>query len=124
MTAIETERLTNMLRKKLRELGGSRRHREDIVIEKVSDAVDEVLLRGERDLAILSLDRDSKIRRQIRFALSLISDEAFGVCLHCEEAIPPKRLAALPWATFCIRCQEKIDRREIKVNETYSPVAG
>lgn len=124
MTAVETERLAKMLRKKLTELGGSRRHREDILIEKVPDAVDEVQLRGERELAIRSIDRDSKIRRQIRFALSLIADEAFGVCLHCEEAISPKRLAALPWATFCIRCQEKIDRREIEVNESYGAMAG
>jgi len=61
--------------------------------------------------------------RQIRFALSRITDEAFGVCLHCEEEIAPKRMAALPWATFCIRCQENIDRREIEVNETLELLA-
>ena len=118
MTAVETEKVANILRQKLGELGGSRRHRDDIVIEKVSDALDEVQLMGERELAIRSLDRDSKMLRQIRFALSRIADEGFGACLHCEEAISAKRMAALPWATFCIKCQEKIDRCEIEVSET------
>lgn len=119
MTTVETEKIASILQQKLVELGESRHNREDIVIEKVSDTLDEVQLMGERELAIRKLDRDSKRLRQIRFALSRIAEEAFGVCLHCEEAISPKRMAALPWATFCIECQEKIDRREIEVNETF-----
>jgi len=33
------------------------------------------------------------------------------VCLHCEEDISPKRLAAVPWTAFCIQCQEMADRQ-------------
>jgi DnaK suppressor protein len=32
--------------------------------------------------------------------------------MHCEEEIKPKRLDALPWAAFCINCQEAADRSE------------
>ena len=35
---------------------------------------------------------------------------SFGIFVHCEEEISPKRLAAVPWAPFCIRCQEQADR--------------
>jgi RNA polymerase-binding transcription factor DksA len=28
--------------------------------------------------------------------------------LECEEPISPKRLQALPWAKFCVRCQEML----------------
>jgi DnaK suppressor protein len=38
------------------------------------------------------------------------------VCLHCEEDIPLKRLKAVPWAAFCIQCQERADRNEIDEN--------
>jgi DnaK suppressor protein len=123
MTAAETEKLADLLRRKLGELGGSRRHREDIVIEKVSDELDEVQMMGERELAIRNLDRDSKMLRQIRLALARIEDEAYGVCLHCEEPIAPKRMAALPWATFCIKCQEKMDRNEIENQEDFELVS-
>ena len=72
---------------------------------------------GERELAIRNLDRDSNMLRQIRRALSRIANGTYGVCLHCEEDILPKRMAAVPWAAFCIKCQEQIDRHEIEIDE-------
>ena len=36
-----------------------------------------------------------------------VSDSGdYGICLGCEEPIPDKRLRALPWARYCVRCQE------------------
>jgi DnaK suppressor protein len=118
MTATETERCTSLLQAKLAELTGSLRNRDEIAIEKASDVIDQVQLMGERELAVRSLDRDSKMLRLIRLALSRASRGSYGVCLHCEEDIMPRRLAAVPWAAYCIVCQEKIDRLEIEVDET------
>ena len=56
--------------------------------------------------------------RQIRRALARIEDGSYGVCLHCEEDISPKRVNAVPWAAFCIKCQEQVDRHEIEVDDT------
>ena len=117
MTLVGTERLTHLLMAKQTELSGSLRKRDEIVIEKVSDTLDEVQLMGERELAIRNLDRDSNMLRQIRRALSRIANGTYGVCLHCEEDILPKRMAAVPWAACCIRCQEQIDRGEIEIDE-------
>jgi len=77
-----------------------------------------VQLKEERELAIRNLDRDSNALRLIHKALSRIANGTYGVCLHCEEEILPKRMAAVPWAAFCVHCQEKIDRREIEIDET------
>jgi DnaK suppressor protein len=33
----------------------------------------------------------------------------FGLCEECEEAIPPKRLQLMPWATRCAACQARHD---------------
>jgi DnaK suppressor protein len=85
------------------------RSRDGIAIERSSDALDEVQQATERELAIRNLDRDSNLLRQIRGALRRIAEGDFGVCLHCEENISPQRLAAVPWAGFCIRCQEIAD---------------
>jgi len=46
--------------------------------------------------------------RMIEEALDRLSSGDFGVCLACEEAIPAKRLKALPWARYCVSCQEAI----------------
>ncbi len=123
MTVAETARFTSLLRAKERELSRSLRYRDEIVIEKVSDALDAVQLMRERDLAIRNLDRDSNMLGHIRGALSRIAQGTYGVCLYCEEDISPKRLAALPWAGFCIKCQEQIDRREIEIHETAESLA-
>jgi DnaK suppressor protein len=62
---------------------------------------------------VRNLDRDSGMLRLIRRALARIEHESYGVCLHCEGDIPLKRLKAVPWAAFCIQCQERADRNEI-----------
>lgn len=41
---------------------------------------------------------------QIKAALARIDAGTYGVCSACGEAIAPARMAALPWATRCIRC--------------------
>lgn len=118
MTKAELEKYRNILEAKQAELTGALRNRDEIVIEKAPDALDEVQLAGERELAIRTLDRDSNMLRQIRRALARIADGSFGVCLHCEEDISPKRINAVPWAAYCIKCQEQVDRHEIEVEDT------
>jgi DnaK suppressor protein len=113
MTPVETERLTTALRNKHAELCRSLRNRDEIVIEKAPDAIEEVQSMEDRELAIRNLDRDTNVLRQIDHALSRIANGTYGICLHCEDDITPKRLAAVPWAAFCITCQELIDHSEI-----------
>jgi DnaK suppressor protein len=88
------------------------RNRDGIAIEKCPDSLDEVQYATERELAIRSLDRDSNLLRNVRVALDRIEEGSFGVCLHCEEVISPKRLAAVPSTAFCIVCQEIADRSQ------------
>ena len=118
MTKAELEKAKKVLETKMAELSGSLRNRDEIVIEKAPDALDEVQLAGERELAIRNLDRDSNMLRQIRRALDRIAHDTYGICLHCEEEISPKRVVAVPWAAYCIKCQEQVDRHEITVDES------
>jgi DnaK suppressor protein len=53
--------------------------------------------------------------RQIDDALERLAldPDGFGACETCEEPIPERRLALMPWVTSCIACQElnEVDRR-------------
>ena len=40
-------------------------------------------------------------------ALNRVEGRRFGVCVVCEDAVDRKRLEAVPWAKYCISCQEK-----------------
>jgi DnaK suppressor protein len=54
---------------------------------------------------------DMKLLREISDALIRIDQGTYGVCLECEEPISAKRLEALPWARYCVTCQEQIAAR-------------
>ncbi len=117
MTTNELNNYKKILQQKQDELERIVRNRDAITIEKSADALDEVQHASERELAIRNLDRESNLLRNVRSALRRINDGTFGVCLHCEEDISPKRLAAVPWAPFCIQCQEQADRNAADGNE-------
>ncbi len=112
MSHSEILRHRAMLEAKKAELSFGLNSREDIAVEKTADTLDEVRYAGERELAMRNLARDSKLLRSIRSALSRIEDDSYGACLRCDAAIPPKRLAAVPWAEYCLHCQEQVDGRE------------
>jgi DnaK suppressor protein len=112
MTKSELNKYKSALESKHAELAHMLRNRDGIAIEKCSDSLDEVQYATERELAIRSLDRDSNLLRNVRAALDRIEEGSFGVCLHCEEDISPKRLAAVPFTSFCIVCQEIADRSQ------------
>src|ERR1700756_5256986 len=112
MTKTEVNNITKTLAAKQTELAQVLRNREGITIEKSPDALDEVQNAAERELAIRNLDRESNLLRNVRAALHRIDEGTFGVCLHCEEDISLKRLHAVPWAAYCIQCQEIADKSQ------------
>ena len=72
---------------------------------------------AEEDQAQLSHDEFVSLRlnsldygqlRLVEEALDRVQSGDFGVCLACEQPIPSKRLQALPWARYCVPCQEEI----------------
>jgi DnaK suppressor protein len=79
----------------------------------------DALVTGERmseeDQAQQSLQEAVSLRlngfeymqlRQIQEALERLQLGDFGICLRCGGLIAAKRLAALPWARYCVECQE------------------
>jgi DnaK suppressor protein len=54
---------------------------------------------------------DMKLLREIADALHRIEMGQYGVCMECEEQISIKRLDAVPWARYCVACQEAIAAR-------------
>jgi DnaK suppressor protein len=98
------------LEAKAAELEQTLRNRKVIAIENTPEACEEGMLAAERELAALTLDRDSRLLREVMAALARIENGGYGICDACEEEIKPKRLNAVPWARHCLQCQESIDR--------------
>jgi len=118
MTKTELNKYKQILEAKLAELSQAVREREGIAIEKTPDAIDEVQHAAERELAIRNLDRETQLLRNVRAALQRIADGSYGICLRCDEEINPKRLNAVPWTPYCIKCQEYIDKKRAEEGES------
>jgi len=109
MTKSEVKKFRKVLESNVIELDGSTRRRDVILIDRGGDELDRVLGATERELAVRHLEAVSVKLREARSALRRIEEGAYGICAECEEVISPARLAALPWAALCIRCQEAMD---------------
>lgn len=44
--------------------------------------------------------------RLVEEALDRLDAGDYGICLACDEPIAEKRLRALPWARYCVICQD------------------
>jgi DnaK suppressor protein len=54
---------------------------------------------------------EMKLLREISDALRRIDRDDYGICLECSEPISPKRLDAVPWARYCVTCQDLVAAR-------------
>ena len=48
---------------------------------------------------------------EIDEALKRIEEGTYGDCLLCGKKISPQRLKAVPYASFCISCQEEEEKK-------------
>jgi len=55
-------------------------------------------------------ENDSRQVIMINEALTRIGDDEYGTCQNCEKDINPKRLDAVPWARYCLSCQELVEQ--------------
>jgi DnaK suppressor protein len=113
MTKNERNRFRAALTARIAELERMIHRRDGIKVERSADQLEEIQQASERALAVCNLDRESNEIRSVRAALHRLEDGGFGTCQQCDEDIHPKRLAAVPWASFCIRCQDTIDRNDL-----------
>lgn len=110
MTTNEIERYKEALSNKMAELSETLGNRKPIAIEFTPEACERVVLAAQRELAVVTLDRHSRLLREVKAAMARIEDGSYGVCESCEEAITPRRLDAVPWARYCVQCQDSLDR--------------
>jgi DnaK suppressor protein len=110
----ELRKYKSLLEAKLTQLANPLDRRAEIAIQKTPDLLDAVQLTAERELALHDVSRCATLGREIRAALKRIDQGAYGVCLNCEAGIAAKRLDAVPWAAYCVNCQEAAERDELQ----------
>ena len=74
------------------------------------DPVDLAVRNYSKNVMLAVSENESKQLVLIDEALIRIDDDEYGLCQNCEKEINPKRLAAIPWARYCLDCQELLEK--------------
>lgn len=78
--------------------------------EGAEDLVDRANSAYNREFMLSISGGERQVLLEIEQALERMEEGEFGSCVHCEEKIPVKRLQAVPWARYCIDCQEQLEQ--------------
>lgn len=78
-------------------------------LDSVQDGADRCVISVSKDSLFAQNSQRRIILRLIEAALRRITDGSFGVCVACGDDIQDRRLGALPWTQFCLRCQEALE---------------
>ncbi len=70
------------------------------------DPVDLAVKNYSKNVMMAVSENDSKQLVLINEALVRLDDDEYGLCQNCEDEINPRRLDAVPWARYCLKCQE------------------
>ena len=62
----------------------------------------------ENDQVMDALGNSARVEvEKIRQAISRIDAGTYGICQGCGEGIRTERLAAIPFAKFCVKCESQ-----------------
>jgi DnaK suppressor protein len=80
--------------------------------QDIGDILDSVSEERTRELDMILTDREKRKLAQIDDAIDRIDENTYGLCEECGVKIPKARLRVLPFAKYCVECQEKTEREE------------
>jgi DnaK suppressor protein len=78
--------------------------------EGTQDLADKASSAYTKEFLYSLSNTDREILQQVDDALARIEKGTYAVCVECEKELNKKRLEAVPWASHCVPCQEKIEK--------------
>ena len=78
----------------------------------------------DREFALNLVSNEQDALYEINEALGRIDNGTYGVCENCGGRIEKGRLAALPFARLCVKCQSEMERQRIPVRRQVTSISG
>ena len=78
--------------------------------EGAEDLVDRANSAHHREFLLSLSGAERDLLLEIEQAMERVDQGDFGSCVHCDEEISPRRLQAVPWARYCVGCQERSEQ--------------
>jgi DnaK suppressor protein len=109
------ERLKQKLLQKRRTLISEVREKHASNLESgtdgTQDIADQATTAYTKEFLLSIGDAERQLLKQVDAALEKMRLKKYGQCERCSETIGEKRLEALPFARFCIACQEEEEQQ-------------
>ena len=86
-------------------------------LEATQDPADMAANAYTKELLISMSDNDRMLLELIDEALERVESGEYGECVNCGEPIQEKRLNAVPWARYCLRCQDMKEKGLLSEDE-------
>jgi DnaK suppressor protein len=80
--------------------------------QEFPDPTDRANYESERNTTLRIRDRERKLIKKIRNAISRLEEDEYNICDGCGGFIRKQRLDARPVTTLCINCKEQEEQRE------------
>ncbi len=84
------------------------------VEDTAQDIADKAANSYTKEFLFTQSTNDRQLLARVEEALGRIRDGSFGECVNCGDEVNPKRLEAVPWARYCINCQEKVEQGQLE----------
>lgn len=65
----------------------------------------------DREFSLGLASTESELLYGLEDAFKKIEEGTFGICEDCKSNIAKTRLKAVPYARFCVKCQEKKEKK-------------
>jgi DnaK suppressor protein len=79
-------------------------------LEATQDPADMAANAYTKELLISMSANDRRLLEHIDEALARVEAGVYGDCVNCGEPVAEKRLEAVPWARYCLKCQDLQER--------------
>ncbi len=78
--------------------------------EATQDIADKAINSYTKEFLFHQSNADRHMLQMVNEALQRIHDGSYGQCVTCGSELNHKRIEAVPWARYCIECQEKVEQ--------------
>jgi DnaK suppressor protein len=86
-------------------------------LEATQDPADMAANAYTKELLISMSANDRKLLLLIDEALERVEGGEYGECVNCGEPVAEKRLDAVPWTRYCLKCQDMQERGLLNEDE-------
>ena len=74
------------------------------------DPVDLAVRNYSKNVMLAVSENESRQLALVDEALRRVEDDEYGICQNCEQEINPNGLPHIPWARYCLSCQELVEQ--------------